>query len=185
MSLHRHHDEVGAPLRPWHALDVDAVLHAVQGTPQGLSGTEAAARLARDGKNAITGSRGVSSWRKLLAQFLEPLVVVLIGAAVLSVVLGDHVDALVIGAVVVVNAVIGFLQEQRAEQAIAALGKTIVTEATVLRDGVLRRVPGEELVISDVVAVQSGDTVPADLRLMTAKDLQFEEAGLTGESVAV
>jgi magnesium-transporting ATPase (P-type) len=157
----------------------------VQGSPQGLSATEAATRLARDGRNAITGSRGVPAWRKLLAQFLEPLVVVLIGAAILSVVLGDLVDALVIGAVVVVNAVIGFLQEYRAEQAIAALGKTIVTEATVLRDGVLRRVPGEELVVGDIVAVQSGDTVPADLRLMTAKDLQIEEAGLTGESVAV
>jgi Ca2+-transporting ATPase len=172
-------------LRPWHALDVDAVLHAVQGSPQGLTATEAAARLARDGKNSITGSRGVPAWRKLLAQFLEPLVVVLIGAAVLSVVLGEHVDALVIGAVVIVNAVIGFLQEHRAEQAIAALGKTIVTEATVLRDGVLRRVPGEELVVGDIVVVQSGDTVPADLRLMNVKDLRIEEAGLTGESVAV
>jgi len=173
------------PLHPWHALDVDAVLHRVQGRAEGLSATEATARLARDGRNAITGSRGVAPWRKLLAQLLEPLVVVLIGAAILSVILGDHVDAIVIGVVVVVNALIGFFQEHRAEQAIAALGKTIVTEATVLRDGVLRRVPGEELVVGDIVAVQSGDTVPADLRLMTVKDLQIEEAGLTGESVAV
>jgi cation-transporting P-type ATPase F len=173
------------PSASWHALDVDAVLQAVQGGPQGLTATEASARLQRDGKNAITGSRGVPVWRKLLAQFLEPLVVVLIGAAVLSIVLGDVVDALVIGAVVVINAIIGFVQEHRAEQAIAALGQTIVTEATVMRDGVLRRVPGEELVVGDIVAVQSGDTVPADLRLMSVKDLQIEEAGLTGESVAV
>jgi cation-transporting ATPase F len=169
----------------WHALDFGATLQAVQGSPQGLTATEAAARLQRDGKNAITGSRGVPAWRKLLAQFLEPLVVVLIGAAVLSIVLGDHVDALVIGAVVVINAIIGFVQEHRAEQAIAALGRTIVTEATVMRDGVLRRVPGEALVVGDIVAVQSGDTVPADVRLMSVKDLKIEEAGLTGESVAV
>jgi Ca2+-transporting ATPase len=169
----------------WHALELDRVYAATTSGEQGLSAAEAAVRLERDGRNTITGSRGVSPLKKLLEQFMQPLVVVLIGAAALSIAMGDIVDAAVIGAVVVINGVIGFLQEYRAEQAIAALGKTIVTEATVVRDGVLRRLPSEELVVGDVVALQSGDTVPADLRLFTVKDLQVEEAALTGESVAV
>lgn len=172
-------------MTPWHALPLAEALQAVTSSEQGLSATEAEARLQRDGPNLITARKGVSSLRKLLDQFLQPLVVVLIGAGALSVFLGDYVDAAVIGAVVVMNGLIGFVQEHRAEQAIAALGKTIVTEATVLRDGVLRRVPSEQLVKGDVVAVQSGDTVPADVRLFLVKDLQIEEAALTGESVAV
>jgi Ca2+-transporting ATPase len=109
--------------------------------------------------------------------------VVLLGAAGLSVFLGDFIDAAVIVAVVVLNAIIGFLQEYRAEQSIAALSKTLITEATVLRDGRLQRVLSERLVRGDVVALQSGDRVPADLRLLEVKDLKVEEASLTGESV--
>lgn len=140
-------------------------------------------RLERDGLNILSERRGASWVRKLAEQFIQPLVVVLLGAAGLSIFLGDFVDAAVIAAVVLLNGVIGFLQEHRAEQSIAALSKTIVTEATVLRDGQLRRLPSEQLVQGDVVALQSGDTVPADLRLIEQKDLKVEEAGLTGESV--
>jgi cation-transporting ATPase F len=169
----------------WHALPVNDVYQLLLSSEEGLSATEAEARLQRDGANTITSRGGPSVLRKLLDQFIQPLVVVLIGAAALSIVLGDYVDAAVIGAVVLLNGLIGFVQEHRAEQAIAALGKTIVTEATVLRDGALRRLPNEHLVKGDVVALQSGDTVPADLRLFSVKDLQIEEAALTGESVAV
>jgi Ca2+-transporting ATPase len=169
----------------WHALSVEQVLQTLTSAEQGLSAVEAETRLRRDGPNVITSRKGASTLKKLLDQFLQPLVVVLIGAGALSVFLGDYVDAAVIGGVVLVNGLIGFVQEFRAEQAIAALGRTIVTEATVVRDGVLRRVPSEQLVQGDVVALQSGDTVPADLRLFAVKDLQIEEAALTGESVAV
>lgn len=169
----------------WHALSIEGTCERVQTQEAGLGAEEASARLARDGANVITGQRGRAAWRKLLDQFLQPLVVVLIGAAALSAVLGDWVDAAVIGAVVLLNGLIGFFQEHKAEQAIAALGRTIVTEATVLRDQLLRRVPSAELVVGDVVALRSGDTVPADLRLIAVKDLQIEEAALTGESVAV
>jgi Ca2+-transporting ATPase len=131
----------------------------------------------------LSKRRGASWLKKLGEQFIQPLVVVLIGAAGLSVFLGDHVDAAVIAAVVLVNGIIGFFQEYRAEQSIAALSRTIITEATVLRDGRLQRVPSEKLVRGDVVALQSGDTVPADLRLLEVKDLKVEEAALTGESV--
>jgi cation-transporting P-type ATPase F len=168
---------------PWHTLDTEATLTAVASAPDGLSSSEASARLERDGANVLSERRGASWLRGLAEQFLQPLVVVLLGAAGLSVFLGDFVDAGVIGAVVLLNGIIGFLQEHRAEQSIAALSKTIVTEATVLRDGRLQRVPSERLVRGDVVALQSGDTVPADLRLLELKDLKVEEAGLTGESV--
>ena len=170
-------------LNPWHALSTEATLAAVASASDGLSWSEAATRLERDGPNLLSERRGASWLRKLAEQFLQPLVVVLLGAAALSVFLGDFVDAAVIGAVVVLNGVIGFLQEYRAEQSITALSKTILTEATVLRDGRARRVPSRELVRGDVVLLQSGDTVPADLRLLEVKDLKVEEAGLTGESV--
>ncbi len=168
---------------PWHALEAPAALSAVVSSPEGLSAAEAAARLERDGPNLLTARRGASWVRKLAEQFVQPLVLVLLGAAGLSVFLGDYVDAAVIGAVVVLNGVIGFFQEFRAEQSISALSKTIITEATVLRDGRLQRVPSEQLVQGDVVALQSGDTVPADLRLLEVKDLKLEEAALTGESL--
>ncbi len=172
------------PMTAWHAEPVERVTATLStATEQGLTQPEAQARLERDGPNTLTWKKGPSALRKLLAQFLQPLVVVLIAAGALSIVLGDYVDAAVIFGVVVLNGVIGFVQEHRAEQAIAALGKTIVTEATVLRDGRLRRLPSEQLVPGDVVSLQSGDTVPADVRLFAVKDLRIEEAALTGESV--
>jgi magnesium-transporting ATPase (P-type) len=170
-------------LNPWHALSTEATLAAVASAPDGLSSSEAATRLDRDGPNILSDRRGASWMRKLAEQFLQPLVVVLLGAVGLSVFLGDFVDAAVIGAVVVLNALIGFFQEYRAEQSISALSKTILTEATVLRDGRARRVPSRHLVRGDVVVLQSGDTVPADLRLVDVKDLKVEEAGLTSSRV--
>ncbi|HEY6558304.1 MAG TPA: HAD-IC family P-type ATPase [Polyangiaceae bacterium] len=167
----------------WHALDVAATLTTVSASADGLAAAEASRRLERDGLNVLSERRGASWVRKLAEQFVQPLVVVLLGAAGLSVFLGDYIDAAVIGAVVLLNGIIGFFQEHRAEQSISALSKTLITEATVLRDGQLRRVPSEHLVRGDVVALQSGDTVPADLRLLEVKDLKVEEAALTGESV--
>lgn len=170
---------------PWHHHDLKDVLTQTEAAVTGLSTAEVERRLQRDGPNALAAAQSASWLRKLLLQFVEPLVVVLLAAAVLSVALKDYVDAAVIAAVVLVNAVIGFLQEHRAEQSIAALSRTLLTEATVLRDGVLQRVPSQGLVQGDVVALQSGDTVPADLRLLDIKDLHVEEAALTGESLPV
>jgi cation-transporting ATPase F len=161
-----------------------AALEAVGGdATHGLRAAEAAARLGRDGPNRMTARRGKSALRRFLDQLVQPLIVVLIAAAVVSTLLGDHVDALVIGAVVLVNAVIGFLQEHRAEQAIAALDAMVVTEADVLRDGRRGRIRSEALVVGDLVHLQPGDAVPADLRLIKVRDLQVDEAALTGESV--
>jgi cation-transporting P-type ATPase F len=171
--------------RSWHSLASEQVLADLETAPDGLSEAEAQRRLERDGPNRLTRRKGPSMLRKLAAQFVEPLVLVLIAAALVSVALGDHVDAIVIGAVVLVNGVIGFVQEYRAEQAIAALDRLVVTEATVVRAGSAHRVRSEQLVTGDVVRLQSGDAVPADLRLLEVRDLQAEEATLTGESVPV
>jgi Ca2+-transporting ATPase len=171
------------PRHAFHAQELPQLFASVDANSGGLTAHEAQKRLLRDGPNSLTASSGASWLKKLVEQFVQPLVVVLIAAGGLSVFLGDYVDAGVIFSVVVLNGVIGFFQEFRAEQAIAALGKLVVTEATVLRDGALRRVRSEELVVGDVVALQSGDTVPADLRLLSLKDLRVEEAALTGESV--
>ena len=177
-----HSPGVGSP-PTWHARSSRGVLDALASSDDGLSEDEAARRLVRDGRNALTRRRGPSALRALLAQFIEPLVVVLIAAAIVSVALGDHVDAIVIAGVVVANGLIGFVQERRAQNAIVALDALIVTEATVIRGGRTRRMRSEELVVGDIVRVQSGDAIPADLRLLDVRDLQVEEAALTGESV--
>jgi cation-transporting P-type ATPase F len=151
----------------------------------GLGEAEAERRLAQDGPNRLTARAGTPAWRRFLDQLIQPLVLVLIVAAVVSALLGDTADALVISAVVLVNSLIGFMQEHKAEQAIAALDTLVVTEATVIRDGARHRVPSHQLVTGDIVVVASGDAVPADLRLLRVQDLQVEEAALTGESAPV
>jgi len=169
---------------PPHSQELDALLATLGAdVARGLSEQEAQRRIVQNGPNRMTPPRGTPAWRKLLEQLIQPLVVVLIVAAVVSAVLGHTADALVILAVVLVNSVIGFLQEFRAEKAIAALDAMVETQATVVRGGLQRRIPSEQLVVGDVVLVASGDSVPADLRLLTARELQIEEAALTGESV--
>ena len=175
---------IGSP-PAWHSCPSRGVLETLASGDEGLDDDEAARRLARDGHNALTRRRGPSALRALLAQFIDPLVVVLIAAAIVSVALGDHVDAIVIAGVVVVNGLIGFVQERRAQNAIVALDALLVTEATVVRSGRTRRMRSEGLVVGDIVRVQSGDAIPADLRLLDVRDLQVEEAALTGESVPV
>ncbi|MER2563175.1 MAG: HAD-IC family P-type ATPase [Myxococcaceae bacterium] len=168
----------------WHSRSsADVVAEVKSDAERGLSTAEAAKRLAAQGPNRLSTRSGPSALRRFAGQFTQPLVVILIAAAIVSALLEDPIDAAVIAIVVLVNAIIGYLQESRAEQAIAALDQLVVTEATVLRDGAKRRVPGDQLVVGDVVSLQSGDSVPADLRLLHARELQIEEAALTGESV--
>jgi Ca2+-transporting ATPase len=169
----------------WHAIPTSDVFAAVDSSANGLTTVAAEERRLRDGDNELQTQRGPSLLRRLMAQFVQPLVIVLLGAVGLSLVLGDYVDAGVIAAVVLANGMLGFVQESRAERAIEALGRTLMTAATVLRDGQIQRLPSRQLARGDVVLLQSGDTVPADLRLFAVKDLQIEEAALTGESVAV
>jgi cation-transporting ATPase F len=122
---------------------------------------------------------------QFLAQFHQPLVYILLAAGLITALLQEWVDSGVIMAVVLVNAVVGFLQESKAEAAIESLRKIVSTEATVLRDGEVIRVPSQEIVPGDIVRLQSGDKVPADMRLIKVRDMQIDESGLTGESVPV
>lgn len=172
--------------KPWHEYDVARVCSEWGvGSDRGLAEEEVARRRERYGPNRIQGRRGPGPLRRMLAQFNQPLIYILLVAALVTGVLKEFVDALVIFGVVVINAIIGFVQEGKALQAIEALGRTLVTEATVVRGGHRRRVASVDLVPGDVILLQSGDQVPADLRLLRCRDLQVAESALTGESVPV
>ncbi len=167
----------------WHALTADEALARTESGPAGLTTQEAARRLAVHGPNLLARGGGDGAWRILLRQVDSPLILVLVGAAVVAALLGEVTDAAVVGAVVVINTLIGFLQEFRASRAIEALAGLVPEGATALRDGDRHGVPVAELVPGDLVALASGDKVPADLRLLAVKGLRVEEAALTGESV--
>ena len=174
------------PAEPWHHLAA-AEVAARQGTDPaaGLSGDEAAERRRQHGPNQLTARHGQGPLVRLLLQFHQPLIYILLVAAAVTAALDEWIDAAVILGVVLVNAIVGFLQEGKALQAIEALGKTLVTEATVIRGGQKTRIDSVGIVPGDVVLLQSGDKVPADLRLVRCRDLQIAEAALTGESVPV
>ncbi|MCC6464652.1 MAG: HAD-IC family P-type ATPase [Planctomycetes bacterium] len=172
------------PANP-HALDRAALLAALDTVEAGLSGAEAARRLSQFGPNELPRKKAAPFWLVYARQFLSPLVYILVGAAVLSVVLGDLTDAGFIGVVLLLNALIGGIQEFKAERANRALQRLIQTRATVLRDTQARDVPAAELAPGDVVWLESGNRVPADLRLLSAHSLEVDESLLTGESLAV
>ncbi|MEO3472322.1 HAD-IC family P-type ATPase [Roseomonas sp. CAU 1739] len=168
---------------PWHAIPVEAAFDALGSGRSGLSGAEAAERLARHGPNTLPEPPRPGLVARFLHQFDDPLIRVLLFAALLTAGLGEWADTLVILAVVLINAGVGLLQEGRAERALEAIGGLLAPHAAVLRDGARRRLPASELVPGDVVLLEAGDRVPADLRLVSAAALRIEEAALTGESV--
>lgn len=170
---------------PFYALSVEQVGQELESTPRGLSQKEAAARLERFGPNQIQKPRQISLWRILAHQFASPFIYLLMGAALVALLLGDYIDAGVIAAVLIINATIGFIQEYNAEKAVEALRSLTAPQATVLREGREMRVPAESLVPGDVVLLESGVRVPADLRLIEAISLQVDESLLTGESVSI
>lgn len=174
------------PERRWHTEAVAEVPRLV-GTDasSGLSLDEVALRRARFGPNVVSPGRRRGPVVRFLRQFNQPLVYILVVAAVITALLKEWIDATVIFGVVFVNAVIGFVQESRALAAIDALAQRLVAEATVVRGGRQARVPARELVPGDLVLLAAGDKVPADLRLLSEKDLDIDESALTGESLPV
>ena len=170
--------------KAWHALDARAALDAFGSGEAGLSAREAGARLARHGANALPPPPRRHPALRLLAQFDNTLIYFLLAASVAAWALGHVVDAGVIVAVVAVNAIVGFIQEGRAEQALDAIRDMIAPKASVMRDGRRVSVPAAELVPGDLVLLEAGDQVPADLRLTRTRALLIDEAILTGESVA-
>ena len=174
------------PKTAWHSQPIEKVLSELDTQLEhGLSEGEAAARLHRYGPNELRERPRTPWYKRVVDQLNSFVVILLIVASVVSALLGDTIEAIVIMAIVVLNAVLGVVQEGRAEQALAALKKMAAPEAEIIRDGHRRRIPARELVPGDVVLLEAGNFVPADLRLIESVNLKIDESSLTGESVAV
>jgi cation-transporting ATPase F len=170
----------------WHHLAAREVVDLLDvDADRGLDTFEIGHRQERFGRNVLTPQKGQSPLVLLLLQFHQPLMYILLAAALVTAALQEWVDAGVIFGVVLVNAIVGFAQESKALRAIEALSRTMTSDATVLRSGEKRRVPAAELIPGDIVLLQSGDKVPADLRLLRTRELQVDESALTGESLPV
>ncbi|HEX5262281.1 MAG TPA: HAD-IC family P-type ATPase, partial [Phenylobacterium sp.] len=169
--------------RGWHALSGEAVLARLDTRLEGLEDTEVTARLAQFGPNTLPQAPRVHPVLRFLSHFNSALIYFLLASVVAAFLLGHVVDACVILAVVLVNAVIGFVQEGRAEQALGAIQKLISPSASVIRGGLRTSTPAERLVPGDLVLIEAGDRTPADLRLLRAHALTIDESLLTGESV--
>jgi magnesium-transporting ATPase (P-type) len=171
--------------RPWHACTTEETFAVLETSPDGLSAAEIAKRREQYGPNRLPPPKQRGPLIRFLSQFHNALIYVLLAAGVITALLGEVVDSGVIFGVVVINAIIGFIQEGKAEQALASLRAMLAPEAVVTRAGRRQTVPAEDLVLGDVVHLASGDKVPADLRLISARSLRVQEAALTGESVSV
>lgn len=169
--------------QPWHSLSAQETLKHLKTTADGLTAQEAHRRLQEAGPNRLPEPPRRSGAKRFLLQFHNILIYVLLSAAAITLLLGHFIDSFVILAVVIVNAVIGFLQEGKAEKAMEAIRTMLAPRAYVLRDSRRLSIAGEELVPGDVVLLEAGDKVPADLRLFDSHGLQIQEALLTGESV--
>ena len=173
-------------LNEWHALSVNEVVETLVVNPRsGLSHAEVKQRLNHYGPNSLIYRRGKPAWFRFLLQFHQPLIYILLGAAAITAAMTEWVDSGVIFIVVLINAVIGFTQESKALSALAALSRTMRTQATVLREQQQIEISADELVPGDIVLLNSGDKVPADLRLINSRNLKVDESALTGESVPV
>ena len=172
--------------RDWHSRTPDELETILQSNlDRGLTEWEAQQRLAKHGPNELPEAPPVSALTLLLRQFTSVIIWVLIGAAVISGLLQEWVDAAAILAIVLLNAVLGFVQEYRAEQSIAALKKLSITMARVIREEMIRSIPARELVPGDLIQIEAGDRAPADSRVVYATGFQTQEASLTGESTPV
>ncbi len=169
----------------WHALTAEEVLSHLEVRDAGLTSAEAEKRLRHYGPNQLKEAPRPGFLALLWGQLNNFVVILLIVASIISALLGDYIEAAAIMAIVVLNAVLGIIQEQRAEQALAALKKLAAPEAQVLRDGSRKSIPSYNLVPGDIVFLEAGNFIPADLRLLEAVNLRVEEASLTGESLPV
>lgn len=173
-------------VRPaWYALPADGILKELGTTIDGLSEDEAQSRLRKFGLNKLAKEEKTPLWIVILHQFRDPLIYILLVAGIVTIFLRDFMDAAVIFSTVVLNAVIGFTQEYKAKESIRALAKMLALRATVVRNGFEREIDAKMMVPGDIVLLQSGQRVPADLRLIQVKEFQVEESAFTGESEPV
>ena len=176
----------GRSVTDWYRKTAADVVEQLESdTAAGLTDAQVAARLAEHGPNELVESGGRSSWHILWEQLSGALVLLLVGAAGVSAFLHEYTDAIVILAIVLLNAALGFVQDYRAEKALAALKKLAVPIVRVRREGVVREISARELVPGDIVLIEVGNYVPADCRLVESVNLKVQESALTGESEAV
>ena len=168
---------------PWHSQNVEEVYDALQTSGEGLRDAEAAERLRRNGRNELRSKPSKTLFQMMKAQIMDPMVLILIGAGIFSAILQEWTEAAVIFFIVVINAVIGIVQEKKAQSSMEALRSMSAPAARVMRQGEESIVPAAELVVGDIVFLSDGDMVPADMRLIDSANLKVQEASLTGESV--
>ncbi len=171
--------------KKWYNLTVDKTIHELESNANGLSDDEAKLRLEIHGKNELIAEEGVAWWKLLAEQFLSLLIVILILAAVVSAFIGQVIEAIAIIIIVILAGLLGFIQEFQAGKAIESLKKMAAPNATVLRNGEEKIIPASEIVPGDIIILQTGDKIPADARIISAKNLKVDEAVLTGESFSV
>jgi Ca2+-transporting ATPase len=167
----------------WHHLKIEEVFEQLQTKDQGLTSADAASRLERHGLNELPQAEKTPAWKRFLSQFNNVLIYILIAASFITAWMDDWLDTGVIWAVILVNALIGFVQEGKAADALESLKKMLLLEAEVQRDGKRKKIAARYLVPGDIVFIKAGDKIPADMRLLATSSLKVEEAPLTGESV--
>ncbi|MDH5623783.1 MAG: HAD-IC family P-type ATPase, partial [Candidatus Bathyarchaeota archaeon] len=169
----------------WHAMETEELMRALKANEKGLSEEEAKRRLQEFGPNELVERKRVTPFQIFLSQFKDIFVIMLLIAVVIELGIREIIDASTIGAIVALNAVVGFVQEYRSERAMEAMKKLTAPKARVLRDGKEMLIPAKEVVPGDIVLLESGDRIPADGRLLEVVDLKTDEAVLTGESTPV
>jgi P-type Ca2+ transporter type 2C len=169
----------------WHTTDIEKILQELKTDPNGLSADDAARRLQEYGPNELAEKKKKPAWLMFLLQFKDLMIIILMAAAIVSGVVGDLKDAFVILVIVLLNAIVGFVQEYRAEKAMEALKKMATTSAKTKRNNEVREISATELVPGDIILLEAGDMVPADARIIESHALKMEEASLTGESQPV
>src|SRR5688572_27455025 len=169
----------------WHNLDINTVYSETGSSPQGLSTEAVEKRKAANGLNELEEKKKKPAWLLFIQQFKDFMILVLIVAAIISGIIADFTDAIIILTIVILNAIIGFIQEYRAGKAMEALKKIAQPKSNVLREGETVTIPSAELVPGDIVLLEAGNVVPADIRLTETHSLRIEESSLTGESVPV
>jgi P-type Ca2+ transporter type 2C len=169
----------------YYSITSQQTLSSLKATDKGLSSHEAEQRLSKYGLNELTVEEGISPFKIFIEQFASPLVWILVAALAISLFLHEYVDATVIGLIIVINAILGFFQEYKAEKAIEALKRLASLKATVLRNGKASKIDSKYLVPGDIILLETGEKVPADARLLEIHSLQTQEGPLTGESLPV
>jgi Ca2+-transporting ATPase len=169
----------------WWQTEISEVIRITESSDKGLSATAAASKLKQFGLNELLGKKSKPAWKILVNQFKDFMIIVLLAAGVVAGIAGDITDTIIIIVIVILNAIVGFFQENKAERAMEALNKISTPQTQVIRDGNLISIPSTEIVKGDLVKLEAGNVVPADIRLMEAHGLKINESALTGESFPV